>query len=245
MNGPIRTVYQRTTVFVEFNSNNSNAFRFFDRFGKFRMSLPKEWSLQAGDTEYMDIENEEVINVNSLDSENGFSGSLFSVHSAPVYELNLEPSSPKRPSSIVIPVTSDGNYSSLHIISPDPLDDDDNLLTISSLTAKPLIAKSRELRLSKAQKKKKTNEENNEKCDAKVPDGGYGWVVVFGAFFVQFWVAGLVKSYGVLFVEVMETYKDSSASVASWIPAILSALCLALGMFFYNSFLHYSLIYIP
>lgn len=60
-------------------------------------------------------------------------------------------------------------------------------------------------------------------------DGGYGWVVVFGAFFVQFWVAGLVKSYGVLYVEVMETFKDSSASVASWIPAILTCLCLALG----------------
>lgn len=28
-------------------------------------------------------------------------------------------------------------------------------------------------------------------------DGGYGWLVVFGAFSVQFWVAGLVKSYGV------------------------------------------------
>lgn len=54
-------------------------------------------------------------------------------------------------------------------------------------------------------------------------------MVVFGAFFVQFWVAGLVKSYGVLYVEVMETFKDSSASVASWIPAILTCLCLALG----------------
>lgn len=54
-------------------------------------------------------------------------------------------------------------------------------------------------------------------------------MVVFGAFFVQFWVAGLVKSYGVLYVEVMETFKESSASVASWIPAILTCLCLALG----------------
>lgn len=191
------------------------------------MSLPKEWSLQAGTAEYTDFENEEAINVN-LNNENAFSGSLFSIHSAPVYELNIEPSSPKRPSSIVIPVASSGNYpASLHIVSPDPLEDDDNLLTISSLTAKPLIAKSRELRLIKAQKKKKTNGENDS--DADTPDGGYGWVVVFGAFFVQFWVAGLVKSYGVLFVEVMETYSDSSAAVASWIPAILSALCLALG----------------
>lgn len=60
-------------------------------------------------------------------------------------------------------------------------------------------------------------------------DGGYGWFVVFGAFSVQFWVAGLVKSYGVLFVEILEIFPSSSTAVASWIPAILSALCLALA----------------
>lgn len=60
-------------------------------------------------------------------------------------------------------------------------------------------------------------------------DGGYGWFIVLGAFFVQFWVAGLVKSYGVLFVEILETFPSSSTAVASWIPAILSALCLALA----------------
>lgn len=46
---------------------------------------------------------------------------------------------------------------------------------------------------------------------------------------MQFWVAGLVKSYGVLFVEILETFPSSSTAVASWIPAILSALCLALA----------------
>ena len=63
-------------------------------------------------------------------------------------------------------------------------------------------------------------------------------MVVFGAFMVQFWVAGLFKSYGVLYVEIMETFPDSSESVASWIPAALSTLCLALGKFiqiFFNS----------
>lgn len=60
-------------------------------------------------------------------------------------------------------------------------------------------------------------------------DGGFGWFVVFGAFSVQFWVAGLVKSYGVLFIESLELFPSSSTAVASWIPAILSALCLALA----------------
>lgn len=51
---------------------------------------------------------------------------------------------------------------------------------------------------------------------------------VFGASSVLFWVTGLVKSYGVLYVEIMETFQGK-ASLASWIPAILSALCLALA----------------
>ena len=60
------------------------------------------------------------------------------------------------------------------------------------------------------------------------PDGGYGWFVAFGAFLVQFWIAGLIKSYGVIFMEVLQLYPDASASLASWIPAILSTLCLIL-----------------
>lgn len=73
-------------------------------------------------------------------------------------------------------------------------------------------------------------EVSNDNDPALQPlDGGYGWLVVFGAFSVQFWVAGLVKSYGVLFVEILEIFSDNSTAVASWIPAILSALCLALA----------------
>lgn len=71
--------------------------------------------------------------------------------------------------------------------------------------------------------------QHGEKQQKQLLDGGYGWLVVFGAFSIQFWVAGLVKSYGVLFVEILETFPTSSTAVASWIPAILSALCLVLA----------------
>ncbi|EAT33471.1 AAEL014258-PA [Aedes aegypti] len=112
-------------------------------------------------------------------------------------------------------------------------DDNENLLTVSSLTARPLIAKSRELRSKKEKlikrRKKVSTETSSEDDEEGPPDGGYGWVIVFGAFSVQFWVAGLVKSYGVLYVEILENFPDSSATTASWIPAILSALCLALA----------------
>ncbi|XP_020800681.1 uncharacterized protein LOC110178009 [Drosophila serrata] len=157
-----------------------------------------------------------------------------------------------------------------HQISELEEDDNENLLTVSSITARPLIAKSHELRSSRKSssgtglntarsrcvRRAKERERERDRVpsasakrskqlpkdrdssttttesgggNVEPPDGGYGWFIVFGAFSVQFWVAGLVKSYGVLYVEIMETFPSSTATVASWIPAILSALCLVLA----------------
>ncbi|XP_067627643.1 monocarboxylate transporter 14 [Eurosta solidaginis] len=152
-----------------------------------------------------------------------------------------------------------------HQITEIDEDDNENLLTVSSITARPLIAKSREIcsnrqlqlieqsakRVGKQARranasiraadgkvadtdqciagKRTTSASSRSSVNADPPDGGYGWFIVFGAFSVQFWVAGLVKSYGVLYVEIMETFPSSTATVASWIPAILSALCLVLA----------------
>ncbi|KAF7388922.1 monocarboxylate transporter 12 [Vespula maculifrons] len=226
------------------------------------MSLPREWSFQdscrsvdratttvggscgtgEGGAASQEMVSTAVIDEN-MNQQNQL-GSLLSIHSAPVFDLSNGVPSPKRPASLMVQATATSTpVVPPHLQSPpDTIEDEDNenLLTISSLTARPLIAKSRELRSSKTtnskiaptKKKKKPKRRDTKKPRNRtyVPlDGGYGWVVVFGAFFVQFWVAGLVKSYGVLYVEIMETFKDSSASVASWIPAILSCLCLALA----------------
>ncbi|XP_072946835.1 monocarboxylate transporter 12 [Epargyreus clarus] len=150
-----------------------------------------------------------------LSSEQG--GSLLSIQSAPP-EQRERPEQRDRPVSLLLELplaTQVGAY--LTAMSPVE-QEEDSLLTLSSVTARPLLAASRKLRPS------------SEFTDlSNPPDGGYGWVVVFGAFMVQFWVAGLFKSYGVLYVEIMETFPDSSESVASWIPAALSTLCLALA----------------
>lgn len=117
-------------------------------------------------------------------------------------------------------------------------EENENLWTVSSLTARPLIAKSKELRnirfigKSKASggaggggRTKKSGASSGRAddgtsvgglskgsgSDSTAIDGGYGWLVVFGAFSVQFWVAGLVKSYGVLYVEIMESFPNASA----------------------------------
>lgn len=82
-------------------------------------------------------------------------GSLFSIHSAPVFDLNggaiAGAPSPKRPASLAVQATATSTpIVPPHLQSPEGTvnddDDNDNLLTISSLTARPLIAKSRELR---------------------------------------------------------------------------------------------------
>ncbi|XP_045526085.1 monocarboxylate transporter 12 isoform X2 [Pieris brassicae] len=143
-------------------------------------------------------------------------GSLLSIQSAPP-EQSERIEQRERPVSLLLELplaTQVGAY--LSAMSPTE-QEEDSLLTLSSVTARPLLAASRKLR------------PQSDSTDTSPPDGGYGWVVVFGAFMVQFWVAGLFKSYGVLYVEIMETFPDSSESVASWIPAALSTLCLALA----------------
>ncbi|XP_037956194.1 monocarboxylate transporter 12-like [Teleopsis dalmanni] len=198
-----------------------------------------------------------------------FSNILSTTSVDAVVNANAIATMPRRPITLPIdspysPATAPSRtlHSSLleHQISEIEEDDNENLLTVSSITARPLIAKSRELRSSrqlevekatskctnfKQQQQQKIlattragREQNvtaggppssRSSVNADPPDGGYGWLIVFGAFSVQFWVAGLVKSYGVLYVEIMETFPSSTATVASWIPAILSALCLALA----------------
>ncbi|XP_071855751.1 monocarboxylic acid transporter silnoon isoform X2 [Bombus fervidus] len=206
------------------------------------MSLPREWSLQDSverDAVACATASQEMVGTTVIDenmNQQNQLGSLLSIHSAPVFDLSTGVPSPKRPASLAVQATATSTpVVPPHLQSPETIEDEDNdnLLTISSLTARPLIAKSHELRssITSSTKKKKPKCETKKSRNIKyVPlDGGYGWVIVCGAFFVQFWVTGLMKSYGVLYVEVMETFKDATASVASWIPAILSCLCLALA----------------
>ena len=66
-------------------------------------------------------------------------------------------------------------------------------------------------------------------CCCNIDDKIYRWIIVVGVFIVQFWVAGLIKSYGVLFVEIMEAFPGCTVSQLSLIPAFLATLSLLLG----------------
>lgn len=198
-------------------------------------------------------------------------GSLFSIHSAPPVPLadntchayrrdSRDPMAAQqsRPVSLALdpnamltvqfaaaPVAAAHSSRAVDLppMPSDEADDEENenLWTVSSLTARPLIAKSKELRnirfIGKSSKAgggggggrtKKSGASSGRATaaddgtsvgglskgsgsDCTAIDGGYGWLVVFGAFSVQFWVAGLVKSYGVLYVEIMESFPNASA----------------------------------
>jgi fucose permease len=61
------------------------------------------------------------------------------------------------------------------------------------------------------------------------PDGGYAWLVLFGAMLVNILIpGGAIKSFGILFVEFLENM-NASPSSASWIPALCYFLYSFLG----------------
>ncbi|KAK7804771.1 hypothetical protein U0070_023037 [Myodes glareolus] len=54
---------------------------------------------------------------------------------------------------------------------------------------------------------------------AEPPDGGWGWMVVLSAFFQSALVFGVLRSFGVFFVEFVATFEEQAARV-SWIASI-------------------------
>nr|XP_023011766.1 monocarboxylate transporter 13 [Leptinotarsa decemlineata] len=74
----------------------------------------------------------------------------------------------------------------------------------------------------------KQNDKKMDKWRLVPPDGGWGYLVLFGATLVNILVPGTIKSFGVLFVEFMEAF-DSSPAEGMWIPALCYFLYSSLG----------------
>ena len=65
------------------------------------------------------------------------------------------------------------------------------------------------------------------RMDVVAPDGGYGWMIVFASFWVQFLIS-MLMTYGVLYVELLDAFQRSNADTA-WPGSIATGLALALG----------------
>ncbi|XP_050415582.1 monocarboxylate transporter 13 isoform X3 [Patella vulgata] len=61
--------------------------------------------------------------------------------------------------------------------------------------------------------KNKKNNQVNHAVDL-APDGGWGWVVCFGAFMINFIADGTMFSFGILFLELLDYFKDSKFKTA-------------------------------
>ncbi|CAG7818357.1 unnamed protein product [Allacma fusca] len=62
------------------------------------------------------------------------------------------------------------------------------------------------------------------------PDGGWGWMVLMGSLIVNILIPGMVKSYGVLFIEFLDVV-NATPSSAAWIPALSYWLYSSMGPF--------------
>ncbi|KAL1492384.1 hypothetical protein ABEB36_010637 [Hypothenemus hampei] len=75
---------------------------------------------------------------------------------------------------------------------------------------------------------RRRNEKATEKWKLVPPDGGWGWLVLFGATLVNILVPGTIKSFGVLLVEFQEAF-EATPSEGMWIPALCYFLYSSLG----------------
>lgn len=64
--------------------------------------------------------------------------------------------------------------------------------------------------------------------EAVVPDGGWGWFIVFGSFLCHFIIGGMERSAGLLYLYFLERYRQSAATTA-WATTLASAIRLMLG----------------
>lgn len=64
--------------------------------------------------------------------------------------------------------------------------------------------------------------------EAKPPDGGWGWVVVFASFFVNLIADGITFSFGVIYVEFLNYFNEGKAKTA-WIGSLFMAMPLLSG----------------
>ena len=66
------------------------------------------------------------------------------------------------------------------------------------------------------------------------PDGGWGWVIVFGSFMIHVIADGVAYSFGIFVVELLDYFHGVSRSEVGWIPSILIGVTWGSGMLCYE-----------
>lgn len=72
------------------------------------------------------------------------------------------------------------------------------------------------------------NSNNNKKKKCVIPDGGYGWTVVFASLVIQLIIDGISFSFGLIYTELLNYFEESKTKTA-WIGALVLAVPLMSG----------------
>ena len=65
----------------------------------------------------------------------------------------------------------------------------------------------------------------------EAPDGGWGWVVVFGSFMISVICDGFTYTTGMFYEKFLEVYKESEA-VTSMFDSFMTGMLFAMGIYF-------------
>lgn len=90
-----------------------------------------------------------------------------------------------------------------------------------------IIDKSAKMKLNDVEKNAETSEQI-DKNKPVIPDGGYGWVVLFATFLIYAIAEGISFAFGLLFVEFLYEF-NGSKSATSWVGSLFVALPLISG----------------
>lgn len=73
-----------------------------------------------------------------------------------------------------------------------------------------------------------TSNVNRKKKPVVIPDGGYGWMVVFASLAIQLIIDGIAFSFGLIYTELLNYFEESKTKTA-WIGALFLAVPLMSG----------------
>lgn len=78
------------------------------------------------------------------------------------------------------------------------------------------------------EEEKKLKNTDDAKVKLKIPDGGWGWVVVFCSFILCMVADGVSFSFGLLYPEFQQEF-NASSSATSWIGSLFVSVPLLTG----------------
>lgn len=102
------------------------------------------------------------------------------------------------------------------------------VITITEGVKFDILSKKDDSIISSADSEYGDNDDDDDECKNKIPDGGWGWMVVFASFVISMIADGVSFSFGLLYIEFLRYFR-SSKSATAWIGSLFMAVPLMSG----------------